>query len=166
MSKGFSDLESTLRKHQGASTPWPRDYTIMEGGVLFRITFCHIGFIGCSVSEIRAWGERSDKLEGMAGPFLDFCKSVDYLLEPLVVSELDTESHSVLIRSGPPGRDDRGEGVYRYYEIKAQFDSRIDLSMRRYQVTSMRRPVNDVMHFTREALHMLVDDISFLVNSL
>lgn len=137
--------------------PLPADLSVAEGpdrltlhltaaapmGVAFdRLRFDSTLRDSWTADSLRAWGDR-------------VAKRLTYLMEPLVVLEVDAEAGEVELRSqAPTPRDDRKS----YYEVRLHRQGSLNLRRVAFDETTRRR--SDVeCQLTREVLERLADDL-------
>lgn len=111
-------------------------------GLEFATTRAPDGGAPWSTGALRAWGDR-------------LAARVTYLMEPLVLHEIDGQDGAVIYRSAAPTHRD---GRRSYYE--ARLDGRGTLRLHRWiydDATRRREPAP--CQFTREVLERLADDL-------
>ena len=92
--------------------------------------------------DLRAWGDR-------------LAARLTYLMEPLVVIEVDAEGGEAALRSREPSTRDE---VRTYYEVRLRREGTLNLRRVAYDPSDRRRrPV--ACQLTREALERLADDL-------
>ncbi len=113
-------------------------------GVSFSsLDFTHADLADADLAELEAWGER-------------LSKKVNYLLEPLVVLEVDSVGGEVDVRSQKPSVR---EGVKSYYEIRIKEGGTLSFQRVSFDPTSkVRQPSS--CQLTREAFERLVEDFA------
>jgi hypothetical protein len=94
------------------------------------------------VDALRAWGER-------------LAARVTYLMEPLVLVEVDAQGVEVELRSQSTTRRD---GLRNYYEARLDRNGRVRLTRRAFDDTA-RRPREVPFQLSRETLERLADDL-------
>jgi hypothetical protein len=95
-----------------------------------------------SAGDLRAWGDR-------------LAARLTYLMEPLVVIEVDAEGGEAELRSkSPTARDD----VRVYYEVRLRREGTLNLRRVAYDPSDRRRKAV-ACQLTREALERLADDL-------
>lgn len=95
-----------------------------------------------SAGDLRAWGDR-------------LAARLTYLMEPLVVIEVDAEGGEAALRSREPSTRDE---VRTYYEVRLRREGTLNLRRVAYDPADRRRrPV--ACQLTREALERLADDL-------
>ncbi len=95
-----------------------------------------------SIDELRAWGERLGA-------------RVTYLMEPLVVLEVDPEGGEVELRSKSVTRRD---GNRNFYEARLNRGGRLNLTRQAFDESTRRRH-RQPFQLSREVLERLVDDL-------
>ena len=112
-------------------------------GVAFdRLDYALIGAPERSIAELRAWGDR-------------LAKRLTYLMETLVVLEVDAHGGRVELRSGTPTAR---QGKRTYYELHLRRDATLTLDRVAFDEDARRRD-KVACQLTREALERLVDDL-------
>ena len=96
----------------------------------------------CSADALRAWGDR-------------LAARVTYLMEPLVVLEVDAEGGEAELRSQTPSSRDQART---YYEIQLHRAGLLHLRRMAYDPAERRRQAVPCQ-LTREALDRLADDL-------
>lgn len=113
-------------------------------GVAFRSLELHrADRSGSGVESLRVWGER-------------LSERVHYLLEPLVVLEVDQVGGTVEIKSKAPSHR---EGLKSYYELRIGPDASLRFGRVAYSPDTKSRSTIDC-RLTREAFERLVDDLA------
>jgi hypothetical protein len=84
-------------------------------------------------------------------------KRVRYLLEAIETVELDATAGRMMLRSTPPERKDDGSVLY--YELVLEATGSLVLSRRRFSPPD-RSCTSVALHFTRELLEKLTDDLA------
>lgn len=93
-------------------------------------------------ADLRAWGDR-------------LASRLTYLMEPLVVIEVDAEGGEAALRSREPSTRDE---VRTYYEVRLRREGTLNLRRVAFDPSDRRRrPV--ACQLTREALERLTDDL-------
>jgi hypothetical protein len=112
-------------------------------GVAFEsLEFADEAAAGRTVQSLRAWGDR-------------LAARLTYLMEPLVVLEVDAEAGEAELRSKSPSTR---EGVRSYYEVRLRRAGTLEL--RRVAFDAEDRSRRTVpCQLTREALERLADDL-------
>jgi hypothetical protein len=123
------------------------EMTIREAGpvglALDQLTYTRSDRPEWTTDALRAWGDR-------------LSARLTYLLEPLVVLEVDAEAGEVELRSARPSKR---EGARSYYQVGLRKEGRLDFQRFRFEEADRsRHPVP--CQFTREVLERLVDDLA------
>ena len=113
------------------------------GAAFTSLEFRVLGSPERSIDELKAWGDR-------------LAARVTYLMEPLVVLEVDAPSAQVELRSSrPTPRPDRRL----YYEVRLRRDASLTLARIAFDESSRTRETIPCQ-LTREVLEHLADDLA------
>jgi hypothetical protein len=112
-------------------------------GVAFdALEFADADHAGRSADDLRTWGDR-------------LAARLTYLMEPLVVLEVDAEGGEAALRSREPSTRDE---VRTYYEVRLRREGTLGLRRVAYDPGARRR-ATVACQLTREALERLADDL-------
>ncbi len=129
-----ADGPYTLRLHLTAASPVGVAFDALE--------FAESDRADRSADDLRAWGDR-------------IAARLTYLMEPLVVIEVDAEGGEAELRSKSPTTRDE---VRVFYEIRLRREGTLRLCRIAYDPSDRRRKVV-ACQLTREALERLADDL-------
>ena len=116
----------------------------------------HLDQVGCAFQHLTLHSDRLaaapvDQLKDLAQ---DLAGRVTYLLEPIGLFEIDSESCVVQLRSVPPSRHGHDAS---YFEVLAQKGGSVNL--KRYEKKPKLPRQQVVAEVTREVLYKLSDDL-------
>ncbi len=153
-----AQIEATLAELKGLAAEPPQTVAwSAPGGEVLEADFTAVDSLGCAFRELRLEvpalaAAAFDIVIGWAD---DFCRRVNYLLEPLARVEQDSGAQVVLARSSPP---DRQPARTAFYEIRLHAPNRFSLT-RRFTTPDEPTPQPLDMFVTHELFQKLVRDL-------